>query len=66
MNPFEILSKLKKLQEEGVEVVFSDEISPDKITVKLNKGLPSGIYIPLKVIPKIVQVFAKENNKKRD
>jgi hypothetical protein len=64
MNPFEIIQKLKQLQEQGVEVIFSSEIAEDKITIQLKNGLPTGVYIPLKVIPKIVKVFKEEWKKK--
>ena len=56
MNPFEVLNKLKKLKDAGVEVVFSENLQDGKITVLLKQGLPQGVYIPLSVVPKILKV----------
>ena len=56
MNPFEVLNKLKKLKDAGVEVVFSENLQDGKITVLLKHGLPQGVYIPLSVVPKILKI----------
>jgi len=56
MNPFEVLNKLKKLKDAGVEVVFSENLQDGKITVLLKQGLPQGVYIPLSVVPKILKI----------
>jgi hypothetical protein len=45
MNPFEILGKIRDLQKAGIEVIFSEEINEEKITVVLKNKFPKGIYI---------------------
>jgi hypothetical protein len=64
MNPFEILGKIRDLQKAGIEVIFSEEINEEKITVVLKNKFPKGIYVPLKVIPQIASVLMKKEDKK--